>query len=150
MNVVHPMTDMAQPITPAERMALHLSEISRIQNNAGSILQFIALIFVISVYYFNALVLPSTAHRMMYASALALNTALVFFSCIQFYRCIAISINARTQSRSPLLSNQSEREVEDVLTTVANRYRSGATCFYFALFTSFGLLCLLAFGSITA
>src|SRR6516162_8562022 len=64
-------------ISSADKIGLHLSEIGRLQNNAGSLLQFMALLFAVCVYFYNDMIFPSTDHRTIYASLLAVTAAFI-------------------------------------------------------------------------
>jgi hypothetical protein len=133
-----------EQLSSSERMSLHLSEIGRLQNNAGSTLQFMALIFVICVYYFNALIYPSTPYRAIFALALIVTASLVTYSCIQFVRVLMAATLKNTQGGVLVYSKASEAEIEITLDRMAHRFRGAAYVFLIGLFCTFLLLCLLA------
>ena len=140
-------------ISSAEKVGLHLSEIGRMQNNAGSILQFMALMFAICVYFFNAYVFPATADRYIYASLLILDSAAMLFCCFLYLRCLTVSVGWTKSPpdfrRAPaFLSHLSEADIEKALEKIVRDFRRGSYCFFFSFVMTFLLLCTVAFGTV--
>jgi len=140
-------------ISSADKIGLHLSEIGRIQNNAGSLLQFTAILFAVCVYFYNAMIYPSSAHRAMYASFLGVNAVLIVAACFLYLRCLTLSVGWNVKFKHPktkfhLLSTLSEEAIEDTLFHIVRSFRRGTYCFFLAFFGTFLLLGLVAFGEI--
>ena len=140
-------------ISSADKIGLHLSEIGRLQNNAGSILQFMAILFAICIYFFNALVFPQSAYRLIFGSLLALNGTLIFCTAFLFLRCLTLSVGWSKTAEKPrtgfhFLSTLSEEEIEETLFRIVRSFRRGTYCFFVCLFVTLILVCLLAFGSL--
>jgi hypothetical protein len=138
-------------ISSAERIGLHLSEIGRIQNNSGSLLQFVAILFAVCVYFYNALVYPENAHRVLYASFLAIDSLLIFASCFFYFRCLTLSVGWASKPENPrkkfhFLSMLSEEEIEQTLFRIVRSFRRGTYCFFLSFFNTFILIALVAFG----
>ena len=138
-------------IASAEKIGLHLSEIGRIQNNAGSLLQFMAIIFAICVYFYNALVFPASPHRVLYGVFLAINALLAVSTCYLYLRCLTLSVGWSAKYRNPktgfhFLSSLSEEEIENTLFQIIRSFRRGTYCFFLCFFNTFILICLVAFG----
>ncbi len=138
-------------ISSAERIGLHLAEIGRIQNNSGSLLQFVAILFAGCVYFFNALVYPETAHRTLYATCLAIDALLIFATCFFYFRCSTLSVGWARKAEHPrkkaqVLSTLSEEEIENALFRIVRSFRRGTYCFFLSFFSTFILIALVAFG----
>lgn len=138
-------------ISSAEKVGLHLSEIGRIQNNAGSLLQFVAILFAVCVYFFNALVYPETAHRTLYASCLAVDSLLILSTCYFYLRCLTLSVGWSARSEHPkrkfhFLSTLPEEEIEETLFRIVRSFRRGTVFFFLAFAITFILVALVAFG----
>jgi hypothetical protein len=138
-------------ISSAERIGLHLSEIGRIQNNSGSLLQFVAILFAVCVYFYNALVYPETAHRVLYASFLAADALLIFVTCFFYFRCLTLSVGWANKPEHPrkklqFLSTLSEEEIEKTLFRIVRTFRRGTFCFFLSFFNTIILIALVAFG----
>ncbi len=139
-------------IASADKIGLHLSEIGRIQNNAGSLMQFMAIIFAICIYFFNDIVYPSTGmHRVLYGSVLALDALLIFGACVFYLRCLTVSVGWNAQNRNPktgfhLLSCLPEDQIEHALCGIVGAFRRGTYCFALCFLTTFLLISLVAFG----
>src|SRR5271166_1618234 len=108
-------------ISSADKIGLHLSEIGRLQNNAGALLQFMAIIFAVCIYFFNDVVYPATGmHRKLYGSVLAADGLLIASSCLLYLRCLTLSVGWSAEYRHPrtgfhLLSTLSEEQIESTL-----------------------------------
>ncbi len=140
-------------ISSADKIGLHLSEIGRIQNNAGSLLQFTAILFAVCVYFYNAMIYPSTAHRTVYASFLAVNAFFIVTACFLYLRCLTLSVGWSAQIENPktkfhLLSTLPEEEIESTLFQIVRSFRRGTYCFFLAFFSTFVLLGMVAFGEL--
>ncbi len=140
-------------ISSADKIGLHLSEIGRIQNNAGSLLQFTAILFAVCVYFYNALIYPSAAHRMMYGSFLAANTFFIVTACFLYLRCLTLSVGWSAKFRHPktkfhFLSTLPEEEIELTLFQIVRSFRRGTYCFFLSFFSTFLLLGMVAFGEL--
>ncbi|MGA7326583.1 MAG: hypothetical protein WBX25_19380 [Rhodomicrobium sp.] len=140
-------------IASADKIGLHLSEIGRLQNNAGSALQFMAIVFAICIYFFNALVYPETSHRMLYGSLLAVNALLIAATCFLYIRCLTLSVGWVREYRNPktgfhLLSCLSDEQIEKTLFGVVRSFRRGTYCFFLTFFNTFLLIVLVAFGEL--
>jgi hypothetical protein len=137
----------------ADKVGLYLSEIGRLQNNAGSILQFMAILFAVCIYFFNALVFPQSSHRLIFGGLLALNGTLMFCTAFLFLRCLTLSAGFSKCAVKPrvgfhLLPLLSEEEIEMTLFRIARAFRRGTYCFFLCFFLTLILVCLLAFGSL--
>ncbi len=141
-------------IASADKMGLHLSEIGRIQNNAGALLQFMAIIFAACIYAFTALVLPETGtHRMLYAGMIAAEGLFALSSCAFYLRCLTLSVGWSPEARHPktgfhLLSSLPEEQIEDTLYGIVRSFRRGTHCFVLCFSTAFLLICLVAFADL--
>lgn len=140
-------------IASAEKIGMHLSEIGRLQNNAGAIMQFMAVIFVICVYFFNALVYPDTPHRTLYGCVLAVDALFIFSACFSYLRCLTLSVGWSAQHRHPktrfhFLSNLSEEQIERMLLKTVRSFRCGNYFFFLCFFNTFLLIILVAFGEV--
>jgi hypothetical protein len=140
-------------ISSADKIGLHLSEIGRLQNNAGSLLQFMALLFAVCVYFYNDMIFPSTDHRPIYASLLAVTAAFILAASFLYLRCLTLSVGWNAKVRHPktkfhLLSTLSEEEIEDTLYQIVRSFRRGNTCFFLSFFGAFVLLGMVAFGQL--
>jgi hypothetical protein len=140
-------------IASADKIGLHLSEIGRIQNNAGSLLQFMAILFAICVYFYNALVYPESAHRTLYGIVLAANALLIVSACFFYLRALTLSVGWSAQYRNPktgfhFLSTLSEEEIENTLLRIVRSFRRGTGCFFLSFFVTFLLISLVAFGEL--
>ncbi len=138
-------------IASAEKIGLHLSEIGRIQNNSGSLLQFMAILFAICIYFFNDVVYPATQHRMLYGGVLAVIAFLIFGACVFYLRCLTLSVGWSAKVRHPktgfhFLSTLSEEEIENTLFRIVRSFRRGTYCFFVSFFGTFLLICMVAFG----
>jgi hypothetical protein len=142
-------------IASAEKIGLHLSEIGRLQNNAGALMQFMAIIFASCIYAFNALVLPETGrHRMLYAGIIAVDGLLAFSSCAFYVRCLTLSVGWSPEIRHPktgfhFLSSLPEEQIEDTLYGIVRSFRRGTHCFVLCFLTAFLLICLVAFADLS-
>jgi len=142
-------------ISSAEKIGLHLSEIGRLQNNAGSLLQFTAILFAVCVYFYNAMIYPSSDHRAMYALLLALNATFIFAACFLYLRCLTLSVGWSARFKHPktkfhLLSTLSEEDIEDTLYHIVRSFRRGTHCFFLSFFSTFLLLGMVAFGELNS
>ena len=140
-------------ISSAEKIGLHLSEIGRLQNNAGSLLQFTAILFAVCVYFYNAMIYPSSDYRAMFALFLALNAAFIFAACFLYLRCLTLSVGWSAKLKNPetkfhLLSTLSEEEIEDTLYHIVRSFRRGTYCFFLSFFSAFLSLGMVAFGEV--
>jgi hypothetical protein len=140
-------------ISSADKIGLHLSEIGRLQNNAGSLLQFTAILFAVCVYFYNALIYPSSGHRMIYASILAVNAVFILTACFLYLRCLTLSVGWSAEVKNPktkfhLLSTLSEEEIEDTLYLIVRSFRRGTWCFFLSFFSTFVLLGMVAVGEL--
>jgi hypothetical protein len=140
-------------IASADKIGLHLSEIGRLQNNAGSLLQFMAILFAVCVYFYNALVYPASAHRTLYGVALAVNAVLIVTTCFFYLRSLTLSVGWSAQYRHPktrfhFLSTLSEEEIENTLFRIVRSFRRGTYCFFLSFFNTFILIVLVAFGEL--
>lgn len=147
------MATFNNEISSADKIGLHLSEIGRMQNNAGAILQFMALLFAICVYFFNAYVFPATTSRHVYAALLLLDAVSMSFCCFLYLRCLTVSVgwakSPPTFRRAPVfLSHLSEADIEKALAKIVRDFRRGSYCFFFSFVMTFLLLCVLAFGTV--
>jgi len=139
-------------IASADKIGMHLSEIGRIQNNAGALMQFMAIIFAVCIYAFNDLVYPATGiKRLLYASVLGLDTLLIFACCVFYLRCLMLSVGWSAEYRNPktgfhFLSSLSEEQIEDTLYGIVQSFRRGTYCFALCFLTTFLLICLVALG----
>jgi hypothetical protein len=138
-------------ISSAEKIGLHLSEIGRIQNNSGSLLQFVAILFAVCVYFYNALVYPATHYRALYASFLALDAILICATCFFYFRCLTLSVGWSSKAENPkkkfhFLSTLSEEEIEKTLFRIVRSFRRGTYCFFLSFFATVILIALVAFG----
>jgi hypothetical protein len=142
-------------IASADKIGLHLSEIGRLQNNAGAILQFMAVIFAICIYFFNDVVYPATGkHRILYGSVLAVDALFIAVSCILYLRCLTLSVGWNPEYHNPktgfhFLSTLSEAQIENTLYGVVRSFRRGTYCFFFCFLTTFVLICLVALGELS-
>lgn len=137
-------------IASADKIGLHLSEIGRLQNNAGSLLQLLALFFGICIFYFNDVVYPANQHRMAYASLLAVNSLFLVLTCYFYLRCLTLSVGWSSEYRHPktgfhFLSTLSEEEIENTLFKIVGSFRGGTYCFFLSFFGTFALISLVAF-----
>jgi len=142
-------------LSPAERLNLHLGELGRLQNNAGSLLQFSGILFAICIYFNNALVIPSSKNQYVFAVMLLADGIFAIYSCFLFLRCLTLAVawdrpRITLNARQQLLSTLSEADVEAILAKTAHRFRYASYCFYIAFLTTFLLLCLAAFASMQA
>jgi hypothetical protein len=141
-------------ISSADKIGLHLSEIGRLQNNAGSLLQFMALIFAICIYFFNDVVYPASGlHRKLYGSVLALDALLIGISCVLYLRCLTLSVGWSSKNQNPktgfhFLSTLSEEQIEYTLHGIVRSFRRGTYCFILCFFMTFLLICLVALGEL--
>ncbi|MBI4723733.1 MAG: hypothetical protein HY765_01540 [Rhodomicrobium sp.] len=137
-------------IASADKIGLHLSEIGRIQNNAGSLLQFMAIVFAICIYSFNALVYPAAgSNRILYGSILAVNAVFLAATCILYLRCLTLSVGWNSECRNPktgfyFLSTLSEEQIQNTLHGIVWSFRRGTYCFALCFFTTLLLICLVA------
>ncbi len=142
-------------IASADRIGLHLSEIGRIQNNAGSLLQFTAIVFAVGVYFFNALVYPATGtHRALYGSVLAVDALLIAVASAFYLRCLMLSVGRHPKHRHPetgfyLLPALPEEQIERTLHGIVRAFRRGTYAFAFCFFLALLLVCLVAFGELS-
>jgi len=140
-------------ISSADKIGLHLSEIGRLQNNAGSLLQFTAILFAVCVYFYNDMIYPATDHRAIYASLLAVTAAFILAACVLYLRCLTLSVGWNAKFKHPkskfhLLSTLSEDEIEDTLYLIVRSFRRGTWCFFLSFFSTFVLLGMVAFGEL--
>jgi hypothetical protein len=140
-------------ISSAEKIGLHLSEIGRVQNNAGSILQFTAILFAICIYFYDDMLYPSTDNRVIYASLLAVTASFILAACFLYLRCLTLSVGWNAKVKHPktkfhLLSTLSEEEIEDTLYRILRSFRRGTYCFFISFFSSFVLLGIVALGQL--
>lgn len=140
-------------ISSAEKIGLHLSEIGRLQNNAGSLLQFTAILFAICVYFYNDIIYPASDHRTTYASLLAVTAAFILAACFLYLRCLTLSVGWSATFKHPktkfhLLSTLSEEAIEDTLFHIVRSFRRATYCFFLAFFSTFVLLGMVAFGQL--
>ena len=140
-------------ISSADKIGLHLSEIGRLQNNAGSLLQFTAILFAVCVYFYNDMIFPSTDHRTIYASLLAVTASFILAACFLYLRCLTLSVGWSAKFKHPktkfhLLSTLSEEEIEDTLYLIVRSFRRGTWCFFLSFFSTFVLLGMVAFGEL--
>jgi hypothetical protein len=147
------MTAFNNEISSADKIGLHLSEVGRIQNNAGSLLQFMAILFAISIYFFNALVFPASTHRLIFGGVLALYAVFMFTTCYLYLRCLTFSVgwiklHPSARHSAHFLSTLSEQEIEKALFRTVRSFRRGTYCFFLCFFTALVLVSLLAFGSL--
>jgi hypothetical protein len=139
-------------IASADKIGLHLSEIGRLQNNAGALMQFMAIIFAICIYFFNDVVYPSKGmHRVVYGVVLGVDALLIFAACAYYLRCLTLSVGWSAEFRHPktkfhFLSSLSEEQIEETLYGVVQSFRRGTYCFALCFLTTFLLICLVAFG----
>jgi hypothetical protein len=139
-------------IASADKIGLHLSEIGRLQNNAGALMQFMAIIFAICIYFFNDVVYPSKGmHKAVYGAALAVDALLIFAACAYYLRCLTLSVGWSAEFRHPktkfhFLSSLSEEQIEETLYGVVRSFRRGTYCFALCFVVTFLLICLVAFG----
>ncbi len=137
----------------AEKIGLHLSEIGRLQNNAGSLLQLTAILFAVCVYFYNDMIYPSTDHRAVYASLFAVTAISILAACLLYLRCLTLSVGWSAKVKHPktkfhLLSTLSEEEIKETLTLIVRSFRRGAWCFFMRFFSSFVLIGMAAFGEL--
>jgi hypothetical protein len=140
-------------ISSAEKIGLHLSEIGRLQNNAGSLLQFTAILFAICIYFYNDMLYPSTDHRVIYAALLAVTASFIITACFLYLRCLTLSVGWSAKFKHPktkfhLLSTLSEEEIEETLCLIVRSFRRGTYCFFLSFFSSFVLLGMVAVGQL--
>ncbi|HWJ19484.1 MAG TPA: hypothetical protein VNR65_12240 [Geobacterales bacterium] len=140
-------------ISSAEKIGLHLSEIGRLQNNAGSLLQFTAILFAICIYFYNDMLYPSTDNRVIYASLLAVTASFILAACFLYLRCLTLSVGWSAKVKHPktkfhLLSTLSEEEIEETLYLIVRSFRRGTYCFFLSFFSSFVLLGMVALGQL--
>jgi hypothetical protein len=141
-------------IASADKIGLHLSEIGRIQNNAGTLMQFMAIIFAICIYFFNDVVYPSKGmHKLIYGGALCVDALLIFGACAFYLRCLTLSVGWSAEFRHPktkfhFLSTLSEEQIEETLYGVVQSFRRGTYCFALCFFATFLLIALVAFGNL--
>jgi len=140
-------------ISSADKIGLHLSEIGRLQNNAGSLLQFTAILFAVCVYFYNGMIFPATDHRTIYASLLAVTASFILAACFLYLRCLTLSVGWSGKFKHPkskfhLLSTLSEEEIEDTLYLIVRSFRRGTWCFFLSFFSTFVLLGMVAFGEL--
>ena len=142
-------------IASADKIGLHLSEIGRIQNNAGSLLQFMAIVFAICIYFFNALVYPATGtHRALYGSVLAVDALLIAVASAFYLRCLTLSVGWHPKHRHPETgfsssSGSARRANRRTLHGIVRAFRRGTYAFAFCFFTTLLLVCLVAFGELS-
>ena len=141
-------------ISSADKIGLHLSEIGRIQNNAGSLMQFTAILFAVCVYFYNAMIWPASDHRMAYAIILSLNALFLVTACFLYLRCLTLSVGWSAKANRPkakfhLLSTLSEEEIEDTLFHIVRSFRRGTYFFFISFFSTFVLLGMVAAGELT-
>jgi len=137
-------------VSSSERLGLHLLEIGRIQNNSGSLLQFVAILFAVCIYFFNALVYPASPNRPLYAAFLAVDSAFIVGCCFFYLRCLTLSVGW-SATRHPktnyhLLSTLREDEMEETLRRVIRSFRRGTYCFALSFITTLLSLGLVALG----
>ena len=141
-------------IASADKIGLHLSEVGRVQNNAGAVLQFMGIVFAICVFFFNNIVYPAKGtNRLLYGSVLAVDAALIFAACAFYLRCITLSVGWSRECHDPktrfhLLSALSETQVESTLHAVIRAFRRGTYCFALCFPATFILICLVALGEL--
>ncbi len=141
-------------ISSADKIGLHLSEIGRLQNNAGSLLQFMAIIFAVCIYFFNDVVYPATGmHRKLYGSVLAADALFIALSCVLYLRCLTLSVGWSAEFRHPktgfhFLSTLSEEQIESTLHGIVRSFRRGTYCFILCFLTTFLLISLVALGEL--
>jgi hypothetical protein len=141
-------------IASADKIGLHLSEIGRIQNNAGALMQFMAIIFAICIYFFNDIVYPATGMRkIVYGSLLAVDALLIFTASAFYLRCLTLSVGWNTQNLHPkngfhLLSSLSEEQIETTLYSTVRTFRRGTYSFALCFLTTFIAICLVALGEL--
>ena len=143
-------------IASADRIGLHLSEIGRLQNNAGALLQVMALIVVLCIYFFNNIIYPSAGlHRMIYGAVFALDCFLIVISFALYLRCLTLSVGWVSQAVNPktgfhLLSTLSEEQIEHTLYGVIRSFRRGTYCFALTFVTTIILVFLTVLGELKA
>lgn len=148
------MTAFNNEISSADKIGLHLSEVGRLQNNAGALLQFMAILFAISIYFFNALVFPDSTHRLIFGGLLGLYAVCMFTCSFLYLRCLTLSLgrvrmHPETKKYSAhFLSVLSEQEIEKTLFHIVRSFRLGTYFFFLCFFTAILLVGLLAFGSL--
>jgi hypothetical protein len=139
-------------IASADKIGFHLAEIGRLQNNAGALMQFMAIIFAICIYFFNDIVYPAQGtRRMIYGSFLAADAVLIFGACAFYIRCLTLSVGWHPGYRHPkmgfhFLSSLPEEEIEGALLSTVRTFRRGTYCFALCFLTTFALICLVALG----
>jgi hypothetical protein len=137
-------------IASADKIGLHLSEIGRLQNNAGALMQFMAIIFAICIYFFNNVVYPSKGmQKVIYGAALTVDALLIFAACAFYLRCLTLSVGWNSEYRNPkagfhFLSSLSEEQIEETLYGIVRSFRRGTYCFALCFFVTFVLICLVA------
>ncbi len=135
-------------IASADKIGMHLSEIGRIQNNAGALMQFMAIVFAVCIYAFNDLVYPATGmRRTLYGSVLGLDALLIFASCGFYLRCLTLSVRRTKDCKTGFhfLSSLSEEQIEGTLLRTVRSFRRGTYCFALCFPTTFVLICIVAF-----
>jgi hypothetical protein len=138
-------------IASADKIGLHLSEIGRLQNNAGALMQFMAIIFAICIYFFNDVVDPSKGmHKVVYGVTLAVDALLIFAAMAFYLRCMTLSVGWSSEFRNPktgfhFLSSLSEEQIEETLYRTVRSFRRGTYCFALCFLVTFLLICLVAF-----
>ncbi len=145
------MTAFNEEVSSAEKIGLHLSEIGRIQNNAGAIMQFMAVVFAVCVYFYNALVYPPEApHKALFGLMLALDGLFIVVACFLYLRCLTLSVGWSKQIKSQrsfhFLSALPEEDVEKTLFWIVRSFRRGTYCFFLVFFTTAVLIVLVALG----
>lgn len=140
-------------IASAEKIGLHLSEIGRIQNNAGALMQFMAILFAVCVYFYNDIVYTATDNRAVYGAALGVDALLIVFACFFYLRSLTLSVGWNRHYPHPkmgfhLLSTLSEEEIEKTLHRIVRSFRRGTYCFFFSFFATFLLIILVAVGQL--
>ncbi len=143
------MTAFNNEISSADKIGLHLSEIGRLQNNAGSLIQFMALIVGIAFFYFNNVVYAAKESRLAYALFLAANAAAIGFTCFFYLRCLTLSVGWSAQFEHPrtrfhILSTLSEEQIETTLIKIVRSFRRGTYAFALSFAGAFIAIILVA------
>ena len=99
------------------------------------------------------MIYPSTDHRTIYASLLALTAAFILAACFLYLRCLTLSVGWSAKVKHPktkfhLLSTLPEEEIEDTLYLIVRSFRRGTYCFFLSFFSSFLLLGMVALGQL--
>ncbi|HZV21254.1 MAG TPA: hypothetical protein VE986_06880 [Hyphomicrobiales bacterium] len=147
------MTTFNNEISSADKIGLHLSEIGRIQNNAGSLMQFMAILFAVCIYFYNDIVYPATDYRLVYGIALGADALLIFLACCFYLRSLTLSVGWSRKYPHPktkfhLLSALPEEEIEKALHGAVRSFRRGTYCFCFGFLGAFVLIVMVAFGQL--